>query len=467
MKYIGPFLRINTLNKENVKNQLLHLSKESINNIVLNSKCGITIPVNELKSRNTPNFDISTVDEFSPLLCIYKKANPVLINVDDSLSWDEKSFKKEIDIFGNALMTLNTLELADYYKKFRDIDSGKYSLSILYSELAVKQLEFYASYLRNDEGVFVDKKNISEEFSDELIFEEKSKKFRFSNQAFIMIAFYKCSERKELKESSQYYDFSMDILNMFLQYKEELYGLSTEELCKLCLALNIFNKCSGNMDAKKLLLDLSDLLVDSYSKMTYSTSESQIEYDCMILINSLLIYKDTKIDMFKTTADNLYNKLIELYIPEKGIFVKDMDKKEIIYSCDEIILYLISIILYQESFDDVDSNDHIITDIFKRLVVESGILLSWPEVPDLNQVERYTNHISKADNLIEEKNFKFPTVATPESSQMASIFIKYLSFNRKKEEFKQLKTTFDSNKNMFLFFLIGNYLDYDSYNSPA
>ena len=73
MKYIGPFLRINTLDKSNIENQLLHLSKETLKYLVLESKCGITLPIKELKIKTAPNIDINTISSFSPLLCIYKK----------------------------------------------------------------------------------------------------------------------------------------------------------------------------------------------------------------------------------------------------------------------------------------------------------------------------------------------------------------------------------------------------------
>jgi hypothetical protein len=173
LKYIGPFLRINKLNKENVEHQLFYLAKESLKQIVLYSKCGIQTPLKELKVKNIPNFDINTFKDVSPLLCAYKKANTKLINIDNSLCWDADKFKREINIDSNSLMTLCLLELHDYYSQFKNIDANKYNLSRLYLLLCKKQLEFYASYFRNEEGVFIDKKDISDLFTGELNFEEK------------------------------------------------------------------------------------------------------------------------------------------------------------------------------------------------------------------------------------------------------------------------------------------------------
>ena len=57
----------------------------------------------------------------------------------------------------------------------------------------------------------------------------------------------------------EYKKFALDILNMFIQYKEEIYNVSFEELNKICLALNVFYKYSGSEKCENLLLDFSDL----------------------------------------------------------------------------------------------------------------------------------------------------------------------------------------------------------------
>ena len=145
MKFIGPFLRINTLNKNNIKNQFFYLSKESLKDIVFDSKCGIYIPARDLKSKSFSKIDINTINLNSPLLCIYKKADAKLKSQEGTLIWNENKVKKEITINSNAFMTLSLLELVDYYSSFKDIDDTKYALSSLYLKLCKEQLEFYAS----------------------------------------------------------------------------------------------------------------------------------------------------------------------------------------------------------------------------------------------------------------------------------------------------------------------------------
>lgn len=455
MKYIGPFLRMNKLKKENIENQLFHLAKESVKQISLYSKCGICTSTKELKLKDLDNSDITTFKDLSPLLCIYKKANPKLINVDEKLCWNEEKFKKEINIDSTCLMTLCLMELCDYYSKFKDIDNKKYSISKLYLKLCKKQLDFYATYLRNSDGVFVDKKDVSDDYVNELKLEEKNKKFKFSSQALMMAAYYKLSKMCKDDEKSNYEDFSIDILNMLLEFNDELYSLSFEETLKLCLALNLFVSYSNNEECKVLLLDLCDLLNEKSKKNICTSEDTKLQNDCLKYLNYAMFYINTKILKFKDECDLIFNNLINLYSPEKGIFIKHTEKKTITFSCLDITLYLLTCLCHCNMHENYEkSNNLIIMDVFKHQLVESGIVLSWPEVLDINDVERYKNCSMKSEDLLDDENFKMPLISTPENCELSSVFIKYVTYNKKKEIFEPSKSSFDSYRNMLIFFLI-------------
>jgi len=439
LKYIGPFLRINKLKKETIRSQLFYLSKESLKHIVLYSGCGIKTSVKELKIKNIPSSDINIFSSVSPLLCIYKKASPKLETMGYSSGWNIDKFKKEINIDSNALMTLSLLELSSYYDRFKDTDLKKFFIGETYKVLCKKQLEFYASYFRNEEGVFVDKIDASDFESDNFIFNEKNKKFKYSSQALIMAAFYKCSCTLENKERESYKNFSLEILKMLLQYREELYKVSFDELSKLCLGLNIFYKYSKNEDCKILLLDICELLNEQ--------SLNDTNY-CMTYINSMLFYKSSGIILFKEICDSIFSKLIELYDSEKGIFIWDNENKEIEYESSDIVLYLLCLLMGD------CTNDILTMDIFKRQLVDSGIILSWPEAPDISDMERYRNFSLKTEDLLDDQDFRMPSVPSPDSSEFAPVFTKNITYNRKKEIFIQPKPSFDSYKNMLIFFLI-------------
>ena len=450
MNFLGPFLRVNTLNKNNIRNQFFYLSKESLKDIVFDSKCGVYIPARDLKSKSFSKIDINTINLNSPLLCIYKKADAKLKMKEGTLNWNESKVKKEITINSNAFMTLSLLELVEYYRSFKKIDDTKYALSSLYLKLCKEQLEFYASYFRNKDGLFVDKKDITDPMQEEFTFEDKNAKFKFSDQAFMMAAYYKYYSFDN--DEQEYEKFALDILDMFTLYKEEIYNVSFEELNKICLALNIFYKYSGLEKCENLLIDFLDLLIDQYNTKPSLIINAKLDYSCMLFINCILMYNSTSMHKFKDTSDDLYEKLTKLYDSEKGLLLKESSEKEVTFTSDEIMLYIYSFMLYSDS-NTIDDNSNMLQDIFKHQILDSGIVLSWPDSPSLDDSEHYRNFSLKSEDLIQDDNFRAPEAPTPENNELASIFIKSIVYNKRKENFKQSKSSFDSSKNMFIFFL--------------
>jgi hypothetical protein len=443
---------MNTLSTNNIEKQLLFFSRESFKHILLNSKCGVTSNLQQLKLKNLPNLDSNIFKKISPLLCIYKKANPKLKVDKDSLSWDEDTFKKEVNISSNTFMNLMLMDASNYYNQFENIDSNLFTLSKIYSQLAVKQLDFFSSYLRSADGVFVDKKNSSEEAEDQLKFEDKEKKFKFSDQALCMAAYYKVSNLPDNTDAEAYKSFSLDILNMLLNYKDQLYDLSLEEINKLCLAFNIFYEESKNETAKYMLIDLYDLLIDKINEACEADSNVKVDNLCMGYINLNCAHDSLSLLKFKEERDKILEKLNSYYDTEKGIFIKNTEKKDIEFSSQEVVLYTLCQIINLKN--NPDTNTSILSDVYKRQLINSGLILSWPDTPSLESAERYRNFTTKSEDLLEDDYFRMPSIPTPESNELAPIFIKSVNYNKKKDVFEQSKNTFDSSKNMSLLYLI-------------
>lgn len=440
---------MNKLDLKQVENQLIHLSKESIKNIVLYSKCGITIDSKELSLKHIPSTDINTLNLNSPLLCIYKKASPKLKLDNNSFCWDDDKLKKDISISSNAYMSLCILELVDYYKNFKSVDSKKYVLSPLYVELAKRQLDFFASYLRNQDGVFVDKKDCTDPIVGKIKFKDSNKGFKFSEQALLMNAFYKCSSYLDGSKKESYKDFSLDILKMFIDFKEEMYEIPFEDKLMLCLNMNVFYSYSHMEEAKLLSLDIFDLIYEEYNKLQ---ENSKIEDICIMHLNSALLYKHTSLFKFKKVCCKFYDILSKHYNENLSLFIRPSESKEHKFSANDIILYILSMLLHNNLGEEC--NEKIITDVFKYQLVDSGIILSWPDLPTLDDVEHYKDFKSSPENLLDEQYFKMPTIASPEASELAPIFIKNVTYDKDKNSFKQGKVIFDSRKNMNLFFFM-------------
>ena len=452
MKYIGPFFRMNSLSKKDISGQLFHLSKEAVKAICLNSKCGIVSSFRSSKKSHSNN-DISTLSDFSPLLCLYQKSSPLYVHSKTSYGFDESTFRKNINPSTNALMTLCLLELSDYYSHF-DTSNGKVNPKAKsYGILCKKQLDFYTNNLRNSEGVFVEKKNLSEDNSKGYNLIEKDKNFNFSDQAFMMNAYFLYSLYYEDEPiSSDYTEFSIQILDMIFDFKEELYNVSFEEGCKILMALNIFYSLSKLEKSKIIIIDLSDFLINKFQEKDYFVTALD---DCSLFAITLKdSFKHTEIVAFNEKSEEILEKLEGLYNNEKEIFMKLTEKKEVKYSSLEICLYFLAMLVRSESKEETIESRNIFSNLYKKLFIYSGIVLSWPEAPTLDDAERYRSLSMHSNDMLDESFFRMPDLPAPESSGLAPIFIKNVTYSRKKNSFTCSKTSFDSNKNMFMFFLL-------------
>lgn len=451
MRYIGPFFRMNSLSQKEISGQLFHLAKESIKTLVLNSKCGLLAQV-RVSKKSSIN-DISILNNFSPLLCLYRKASPMFVHNKTSHGFDESTFKKEINPSSNALMTMCLLELSEYYSHYEEGNRNVLSLEKPFNYLAKEQLQFYSENLRNNEGLFVDKKNISDGNSKGFSLIDKDVNFKFSDQAFMMTAYLLYSYYNDDDEiSDDYIKFSREILDMLRDYKTALYDLSFGEITQIFFSLNIFYKYSDDHDAKKLILDLGDFLITKFKEKDYYSDA--IDDCCLFYICLTEAYKHTEIISFKEMASEIIEKLISLYDADKSIFIKSSDKKECKYSCLEVNFYLLALII--NSFEEDNSGElrPIISGLYRKFFINGGLLTSWPEAPTLDEIERYKKLSLRSNDMLDETYFRMPVCPTPKSTGLAPVFVRSLNYSKRKDTLSISRSSFDSNKNMLNFFLI-------------
>lgn len=461
MKYIGPFFRMNTLSTKEIEGQLFFLSKEAIKTIVLNSKCGVTSSYRNSSKSSSKN-DINILSNISPLVCVYKKASPILIHNKHSRSFDESSFKKDILPSSNAFMTLSLLEISNFYSFYRSENKNILSLKDSYKDLCKNQLDFYCDHLRNSEGFFVEKKNIADNSNKGFNLLDKGKKFSFSDQAFMMDAYYMYSTYYPEDEiSSEYKEFALEILQMFIDFKEALYNLSFNESCKLLLSLNILFELSNNSDCKLLLIDLTDFLINKFDEKDYYNDN--IDSCALFYIILTDTFKHTSIDTFNEKAEEILLKLKELYDDEKGIFLKLSSKKEIKYSSTEICFYFLAIILDNKLNEGDFQDRNMISNLYKNYFLNSGIIYSWPEAPTLDDSERYRGLSLKSKDMLDENFFKSSNTPSSISTGIAPLFSKSITYSYKKKLFESPKRSFDSSKNMLIFYMFIHYLKDDMF----
>ncbi|SFU36340.1 hypothetical protein SAMN04487886_101232 [Clostridium sp. DSM 8431] len=451
MKYIGSFFRMNSLSSSDIEGQLFYLSREAIKTIVLNSRCGILYSHRSSKKNSHHNDNLSILDKFSPLICLYRKSSPAFIHSKNSKSFDAASFKKDINPTTNALMTMSLLELANYYSNYSRENRNIDSLKDAYNTLAKAQLDFYYENLRNSEGVFIEKKNISDNDSKSFNLISKDKKFNFLDQAFMMCAYYLYYKNNSTEDSSEEYrEFSLEILAMFSDFKEALYDTSFDDACKILFSFNVFYNYSKEEKAKSIIIDFSDFLMNKFEDKDYYTDD--LESCALLAITLSDSYKNTDIISFKDKSDEIYARLENLYDDLKGIFLKLTDKKEFKYPSTEICIYFLALLLHSKESDNVFEYKNMLSTLYRKYFISSGLILSWPDPPTLDESERYRGLSLHSDDMLDESYFRMPNLPSPESSGMASVFAKNITYSRKKDKFSKIKETFESDKNIFIFF---------------
>ncbi|MGL5646218.1 MAG: hypothetical protein ACRDDY_00065 [Clostridium sp.] len=461
MKYIGPFFRMNSLSYEEICGQLFHFSKESIKILALNSKCGFISPLRNSKKDSSLE-KLGILQKYSPLLCIYRKASPVFIHNKTSQGFDSSTFKREINPTANALMTICIDELSNYYSNF-DTDSKERTLEGFFEDVANEQLEFYYNNLRNNEGIFVSKKNIFSTGNKDATLIDKDRKFIFSDQAFMMVAYYMHSKTtSDEKIKKDYENFSNQILQMFSDYKEALYNLSFDEGIKTLIAFNIYFEYSKDNEIVPLITDLCEFLTNKFSEKDYYVNS--LENVCLFSISLMYSYEHTNLFTFKEKCDEIMSKLISLYNEEMHVIQKLTDKKSIKYTSFDICFYFLALVLYANKTNKQSEYKNMISNIYKKYILNSGLITSWPKAPTLDDKERYKGFSKLSKDMLDETFFSMPNLTTPDESGIAPVILKNISLSLKKDKFEVPKNTFDSSKNIFILFLFMFILKENFYN---
>ncbi len=169
---------------------------------------------------------------------------------------------------------------------------------------------------------------------------------------------------------------------------------------------------------------------------------------CAIVLT--LSYKHTNIIAFKDKSKAIIDKLYSLYDEENECFYKLSSKKEIKYSSLDITFYLLAFILNDNTRSEYKN---LISSVYKKYLINSGLVTSWPEAPTLDDYERYRGLSLVSKDMLDESYFRMPNVITPSSSGMAPVFNKYVTYNKRKNSFTVNKSSFESSKNFLIFYL--------------
>ena len=240
---------------------------------------------------------------------------------------------------------------------------------------------------------------------------------------------------------------------MFCDFKDQIYDCSLDEICKVLLSLNVlYSYNNDNNELKDLIIDLTDYAMCKFDEKDYYIDSLDTVSLCSIVLT--LSYKHTKIITFSEKTTEIINRLYTLYDEDKGAFYKLSSKKEIKYSCFDITFYILAFITYQNTLGTSNEYRMMISTIYKKFIINSGLITSWPEAPTLDDYERYRGFSLNSSDMVDESYFRMPNIPTPDSTGIAPIFNKYITYNKRKDSFSTSKNTFDSYRNFLNFFLL-------------
>ena len=226
--------------------------------------------------------------------------------------------------------------------------------------------------------------------------------------------------------SEDYKKFSLEILQTLIEFKEKIYESSFEEVCKILFAINIFYSNSKNKDAQILIIDLTDFLINKFDEKDYYVES--LDYTSLFSINLILSYKNTNIFTFKDKSKEINNKLSSLYDDEKEVFLKLSSKKELKYSCFDIAFYFLAIYTYSKEDNRENEYKTMISSLYKKYFINSGLITSWPDAPTLDEAERYRGLTFSSSDMLDEGFFRTTTTPTPSSLGVAPIFRRNISY---------------------------------------
>ena len=217
-------------------------------------------------------------------------------------------------------------------------------------------------------------------------------------------------------------------------------------------AINMFYSNSKSNDAQVLIIDLTDFLINKFDEKDYYVES--VDYTSLFSINLMLSFKNTNIITFKDKSKEINSKLSSLYDEEKEVFLKLTSKKELKYSCFDIVFYFLAIYLYSKEDDRENEYKSMISSLYKKYFINSGLITSWPDAPTLDEAERYRGLTFSSSDMLDEGFFRTTTTPTPSSLGVAPIFRRNISYSKKKNTFSNSSSSFDSFKNLFIYQLI-------------
>lgn len=381
--------------KEELINSALKLCCISIDNIkwgLLYSGAGIYHTIDEKEFKKIlSSFDANCeskdlIDNIVLLKCSYKKGKPFLPFVDSNSSgkylWDSSSFNKAIYPSAQAFSILSLLKAMDLLKSQDGL------LAYLMHLTAQNFYNFLATYMRNEDGLFIAVEDKTRNINDELKIKTIQKEAKIIDQILIheaLLYLYNSSLDNNETSSIERYKVEKDnLFNFIFENCNQILELSSKEISLIISSLSRCYDITQNDEEKTkyhLLVFLLCAELESRIKITGEIQRNSLD----TLISSIITHfralsalleghHITRMENFKDAAIRIYNTLLDLYDPYYSLFIQGNYSK-ISYSIRDIAEIIKSLLLVYISTED-EKTLNILNDLYSFTIENSSIIPS-------------------------------------------------------------------------------------------
>lgn len=471
MKSIKEYNKSNST-MQSILGQSLWYARCCILSVSLMSGFGLPYDFDSIRSKkwfdrlDDPEAVHSALQNVKILRAVYKKGDPRYCNSFngserdyDNYIWDDSSFKRVISPVSQSYLIMDEIMLAKYFHKcmeerYADLDNNneKKAICIFLANSALVQSQFMSDYLRNIDGLFVPKADLSQNPFGEPYLEEEESEPAVSDQAIAMKAFSMLSEslndtRYPLFMDNYYSSmnrrYAEEIYQVFQDSPQDIFGGKTRDLCNVISAcIQYYKSHSNNNDVFNYIMELSlelESRIDMSGNLLRYPDDNKLTSNssCFIAVSTLLeAYKLTNIYKFLSSASAIYRKLNLLWDHVNGLYLLDNDDKYKYTSRDvgTVISGLNAIRLYGDEGQRYDAQSKLIS-FFSNAVNSSSLIQSCITPPPLGDFEGlYNCQRSGAEDIV-QGNFYHPSILQSLETCTAPVFAKKFTFKPKKHKF--------------------------------
>lgn len=436
--------------KENINRQALVYSFSNILTLSILSGFGIKYELsNEIvedfinktcnKDRkgvieDTLNDDFVFVENLVPVKAIYSgtrinnfSRDELQHNTNIDLKLNNRKSKMELKPKNQGLLILNEVNLAKFLydksiiKRNRQASPPEKFIGMLLFNSAINQGLFSNNNLRNSEGFFIEKENLSQD-SNEFDLKEKNNKIDWEDQVYMLWAYAKLYETlmdntfkryTSLSNASIFKDYAFDIINILKNNEQEIINLNTASFSALTSsiieALNILDKEKEHLG---FVLSLCDELYTREKKKGFMLSNRYLNRAASLASHFKSIealtngFEYTNLDLFLNTSEKIYNNLNAIWDDSIGLF--KLDKNHTIKYSSKSISYVLKSLnklsRVTNSLQVKESINNQLTSFFDSSINETGLQASPPSFnKGLNMLRSSETITSVIENMIDSK----------------------------------------------------------------